>query len=108
VDLSARTIELLKQSRPADICIHSAVSDHSGAVQAYVFNQGHSAVNTLDKSFADHLSQQNGSKYVETEIPVTTLTHILDEHASEKEIDFLNIDVESFEMEVLRGLDFSR
>lgn len=40
-------------------------------------------------------------------VPARTLTSILDQHAV-KTIDLLSLDVEGFELDVLRGLDFNR
>lgn len=41
------------------------------------------------------------------EVPVITLTEILDKH-NVKEIDFFSLDVEGFELSVLKGLNFIR
>ena len=42
------------------------------------------------------------------EVPARTLTSILDECPPERGIDFLSLDVEGYELEVLRGLDLKR
>ena len=43
----------------------------------------------------------------EVRVPATTLTSILDRHRV-KRIDFLSLDVEGFELQVLQGIDFER
>lgn len=43
----------------------------------------------------------------ELEVPVETLTSILD-CTSYENFDFMSLDVEGFELEVLKGLDFSK
>lgn len=43
----------------------------------------------------------------ELTVPARTLTEILDEHRI-KRVDFFSLDVEGYELEVLRGLDFTR
>ena len=48
---------------------------------------------------------QNIKKSYEVEVPARTLTSILKEHNVNK-IDFLSLDVEGYEANVLRGLDF--
>jgi FkbM family methyltransferase len=50
--------------------------------------------------------QKNIMPY-EVRVPVRTLTSILDE-CSINEIDLLSLDVEGFELDVLKGLDFER
>jgi FkbM family methyltransferase len=42
------------------------------------------------------------------EVPIRTLDDILDEAGAPKPIDFLSIDVEGHEIEVLRGIDLAR
>ena len=41
-------------------------------------------------------------------VPAMTLTNILDNHAPGTAIDFMTIDVEGTELDVLKGLDFTR
>lgn len=41
-------------------------------------------------------------------VPARTLTSILDEVAPDQAIDFFSLDVEGYELNVLRGLDFDR
>jgi FkbM family methyltransferase len=49
---------------------------------------------------------QNISTY-EVKVPARTLTSLLDQHAV-RQIDFLSLDVEGFELDVLEGIDFRR
>lgn len=44
----------------------------------------------------------------EITVPAKTLTHILDEAGAPQNIEFLSIDVEGTELDVLLGIDFSR
>lgn len=50
--------------------------------------------------------EQNIQKY-DLEVPVNTLTSILVKHDVQK-IDFFSLDVEGYELNVLKGLDFDR
>lgn len=66
-------------------------------------------------SYLDTKDWQNGSKQflnrneivTETWVPAKTLNQILMDLKSPKNIDFISIDVEGAELEVLRGIDFS-
>jgi FkbM family methyltransferase len=49
---------------------------------------------------------QNVDTY-EIKVPAKTLTYILDLHSIQK-IDFLSLDVEGFELSVLKGIDFDK
>lgn len=50
---------------------------------------------------------QRGVVPYQLEVPAMTLTHVLDDAALER-IDLLSLDVEGYELQVLRGLDFDR
>lgn len=50
---------------------------------------------------------QNVSTY-ELRVPARTLTSILDKHSVRKKIDFVSLDVEGYELNVLQGIDFDR
>lgn len=51
--------------------------------------------------------QRSGSEKEIIEVPAITLTELLDKHKI-KHIDFFSLDVEGYEAEVLKGLDFDR
>ncbi len=51
--------------------------------------------------------KQTNSKSYKVEVPARTLTSILDECNVDK-IDFFSLDVEGYELNVLKGLDFSK
>ncbi|MBF2073932.1 MAG: FkbM family methyltransferase [Synechococcales cyanobacterium C42_A2020_086] len=72
-----------------------------------------SLVKGAQKSEADDLIHVEKGRAVqgiesyELRVPARTLTSILDQHQIET-IDFLSLDVEGFELNVLQGLDFNR
>lgn len=60
-------------------------------------------------SFSKENLQKNGvfERVKSTiEVPVFSLTSLLAEYPQIKSVDYLNIDTEGFEMEILAGLDF--
>jgi FkbM family methyltransferase len=79
----------------------SAVSDQPGVATLYEFPPGFSAWNSLGAHAMDA-----GGRYVEpshtSQVPVTTLDEYCREQGIEL-IDLLKVDVEGFEVEVLRG-----
>ncbi len=97
--------ERLKFGRPRDVNLRVAVSDRSGEMTFYEFPDAH-GLSTLDaKQAAEH--QQRGFRFIERRIPVMTLAEICQQYVSGP-IDFLSIDVEGHEREVLAGADFQR
>jgi FkbM family methyltransferase len=100
-------VELLNKSRPEDTNKGVANSDKPGTLTLYK-GVGASGLSTLSpKIAASHRAK--GFAFTKIDVPVTTLTAVLDEHAKDKpEITFLNVDVEGFEKQVLSSVDFKR
>lgn len=107
VDISAASIAAFQAERPRDIAVCAAVGDMPGEITAYFYGDT-SAVNTCNPvQVAAHRAA--GRAVEERRVPALTLDQLLAAHAPEvPRIDYLNIDVEGFELKVLQGLDFAR
>ena len=92
-------------ARPRDINIEAAISDKKTTLTFYMFNDP--VLNTVDKKVALE-RQRNGSKIIgKKEVISKTLKEIFDQHAPKK-IDFLAIDVEGHELQVLHANDWQK
>lgn len=89
--------------RPDDHNVCSAVSNEEGEVSFYS-NGFFSMSTSMDEGFTE------GKKgYVKRTTQSRRLTAILDESPyCDRKIDFLTVDVEGHDMEVLKSLDFDR
>lgn len=97
---------LFKIMRPNDININAGISDVEGELDFYRFEE--SALNTFDKSYADYISNSSGYRIKDiVKVPVVPLQTILEENKI-FHIDFLDIDVEEHEMEVLSSVRFDK
>lgn len=107
VDAMPGTKKLFERMRPMDITIECGVGAQEGVLKYFAFNEP--ALNTFSEEEA---KKKNVSPYhlVETlQIPVVTLKQILDEHLpSGTQIDFMTIDAEGFDHEVIVSNDWSR
>ena len=66
---------------------------------------------STDRTVDDHLasgSHVQGLRPYSLQVPARTLTAVLDEANPPPVIDLFSLDVEGFELEVLKGLDFDR
>lgn len=91
--------------RPRDICLTTLVGAAPGEVDFYTFDRLH-GLSTTVPSFAKG-GEQFGDQYRVTRKPIVTLAEICERHGV-TEIDFLKIDVEGAEGEVLAGNDWRR
>lgn len=103
VDIDAIKIEGFNIMRPSDINITKAVSDAPGTL-TYWSNGFYSLTGTLDAAFAE-----GKPGYVEKTVDTDTLTNIIDQtRHKDQRIDFLTVDAEGHDYEILSSLDFDR
>lgn len=107
VDALPGTANLFRRTRPKDITVECGVGSQAGLMTYFVFNEP--ALNTFSE---DEARKKNCPPYqiVRTlQIPVVTLTQILDEHLpGGTSIDFMTIDAEGFDHEIVSSNDWSR
>ncbi len=101
IDLDFGAIDMFNFFRKEDTNIQAAVSNSVEKKNLYYFHN-RSAINTL--SIKEGLKSRQVKQVI-----TSTLNKIIENSIhNNKEIDFLSIDVEGFEIEVLEGLDFNK
>lgn len=95
----------LRQARVRDVNLEVACAAEEGDLTLFRVREDPS-LSTLDREVAE-AHGRSGMQVEELHTPIRTLNSILDEHAP-KIVDFLKIDVEGAEFEVLKGLDLTR
>lgn len=108
IDPNPKMQELFRTKRKLDIFVNSAVGIEGKKLTYYMLEEEFSSMNTLDYSF---IKQNNlDSKIVaKKEIQTVSLKNILEKYLKEGEaIDFFDIDVEGFDLEVLQSNDWDR
>ena len=107
IDLNPLTIELFNFARAKDININEAISDNEENKTLYFVDE----LNTQNTLEANHLSFLKNHHNLKDEeiskqkIKTKRLDNILDSHAL-YDIDFMNIDVEGHELNILNSIDF--
>lgn len=92
--------------RPEDINVNAGVYNKEGLLTFYKFN--HSYLNTLDAEVGEQRIK-DGEPFIEKiDVKVERLETILDKYANGREIDFLTIDVEGFDLEVLQSNNWEK
>jgi len=103
LDINHYSIKLFNFLRKRDISIHSGISNKKSKLIMY-YRKEINMLNTLDKRIAK-IHFRNGFK--KRNIQVNTLNYFISKYFKKLEkIDFLNIDVEGGELNVLKSLNF--
>ncbi len=95
----------LRADRPRDIVLQACAGDAPGTFTL------HEVLGTGLSTVTEDVARIDVDRYevVDIEVPAATLDHLLTEHGFEgREIHFLKVDVEGFELEVLRGITLAR
>ena len=107
IDATPGSMKLFNKFRKRDINIEVGIGEKEDILTFYIFNDP--GLNTFDENLA---RQRNGKMgyYIIKELPVKVypLSKILEEYLPKgQEIDFLNVDVEGKNFEVLKSNDWS-
>lgn len=93
--------------RPLDINLEAAVSDKSELLTFHIFKEP--ALNTFSESLAQEYITSNNEILYKKEIKTRPLESLLDEYLPpNQEIDFLSIDVEGLDLEVLKSNNWTK
>jgi FkbM family methyltransferase len=97
--------ERLAAARPRDVNLVAAVSAKPGTAVLHVVTDAWGRT-TLDDELAGRYRDEEDWQVRDIEVEVLTLADVLDGHPGE--IDFLKIDVEGAEQDVIEGADWTR
>ena len=105
IDISDFSIKLFKFLRPDDFNLNVAVSNKEGEIDMF-FQKKLSQLSTIKENSAKDAFQGN---ILNKKILSRKLTSILDESKyKDQKIDFLNVDAEGADFEVLQSLDLNK
>lgn len=106
LDFSETNINLFKIFRKRDISVQTGVSDKNIVKKSFTFDPS-SGTNTLNEKYAQGWAKKFYKNYEIKNVKCKTLNSILEENNIIKNFDYLNIDVEAHDYEVLRGIDLN-
>ena len=98
IDLDPKNIRLFNLERPKDINICKCISSNNSEKDLFFFHPG-SPINSIEKK-----TIKNKSNFTLRKIKTYTLNSILKDYKIEN-IDYLNLDVEGHEIDILRSFD---
>ena len=101
IDIDYNSIDMFNFFRKSDVNIQTAVTDHKGEVDLF-FYHNRAAKNTISKEFGSDAKEQK-------KINSDTLNNIIENSKfKNSKIDFVSIDVEGNEMNVLNGFNLKK
>ena len=107
IDAMPGSMELFQKERGRDINLQVGVGQSSGDLAFYTFEDG--ALNTFDADIARCREMDGAGVSRKVLVPVQTLAEILDAHLpAGKTVDFLSVDVEGLDLEVLESNDWQK
>jgi FkbM family methyltransferase len=103
IDISEKSIDLFNIARKKDINLNIGIGEKNQLSEAY-FKKDLFHANTLVSEHAEKFLDFTTKK----KVVVQTLNTVIDKYAKNKKIDFLDIDCEGKDLDVLRGLELDR
>jgi FkbM family methyltransferase len=107
IDAMPKSMLAFDKKRTRDINIETPISDQEDTLTFYIFNEP--ALNGFSKDFSTQRDKDpKNDFYIKDtkDINTRTLNSVLDEHMSPiQRIDFLTIDVEGYDLKVLKSLN---
>ena len=101
IDIDYNSIDMFNFFRKSDVNIQTAVTDHKGEVDLF-FYHNRAAKNTISKEFGSDAKEQK-------KINSDTLNNIIENSKfKNSKIDFVSIDVEGNEINVLNGFNLKK
>ena len=106
VDISPRSIKLNKFLRKKDVNLNLSVGAVEKLVDSYIF-YSNCSMNTVNPKFMKYTQKSVNKKPLVNSIQQLKLNTILEKY-NVKKIDYINIDVEGHENEVISGFDIKK
>lgn len=107
IDAMPGSMELFNRERPRDINLEVAISDKKEKLIYYMFNEP--ALNGFSKEISEKRNIEPYKIINQKEMFTCTLAEILDRYLSVgTKIDYLNVDVEGLDLQVLKSNNWSK
>ena len=109
IDINQTSIDLFNIIRKRDKNFCTAISNENKKVKSYTDNY-FSPINSINKNFFNYTSKKfSDGKFIQNDINSYKLLDFFNKsNVKIESVDFLNIDAESHDYEILQGIDFEK
>jgi FkbM family methyltransferase len=106
IEPARASFDRVQHGRPRDINLNVGISDQIGKLTFYEFPKEAAGLNSFSENDAkEHLKR--GYSFQTSHVDVTTLADVCSKYVNQT-IDFMSVDVEGHEEQVLRGADWKQ
>lgn len=109
IEPNEKLASMLRTDRPLDTVVEAGISDHTGEETFRIYDN--TGLSTFSKRVMDESGEAydaHKQKYIDIQVKVDTLANVLGDIKNLKPIDFMKVDVEGLEYEVLSGNDWNK
>lgn len=108
IDAMPNSMSLFNKVRPRDTNLEIPISDKKQKLKYYMFNEP--ALNSFSKELAEKRDGKDNYKIIsEKDMETSTLEEIFEKHLPHgQEIDFMSVDVEGLDLQVLKSNNWKR
>lgn len=106
IEPDPRKIKKFYKSRPKDINLNIGVANKNSKLVYFEFEPN--TLSTFSKVAAKEYQEKRFRLVGTSEIKVSKLSNIFQEYCKDKEIDFLSVDAEGYDLEVLKSNDWKK
>lgn len=107
VDINQTSIDLFNIARPNDTNLCTTIDENKKEFEMY-YDDAFSPVNTLDKNFYKVLKNEFFKEKKILVVKSKTIQEIIEVSRLKEEVDYINIDVEGFDYEILKQIDLKK
>ena len=107
VDINQTSIDLFNIARPKDINLCTTIDENKRKFTMY-YDDPFSPVNTLDKNFYENLKESFFKNKKILSVQSKTIKEIIEISKIENKVDFINIDVEGSDYDILKQIDLKK
>ena len=107
IDINPTSIDLFNIVRPKDINLCTTISEKKEVLSIF-YDDPFSPVNTLDKKFYENLKDDFFKDRKKLTVESKSIKEILEISKIDKNIDFINIDVEGMDYKILKKIKLSQ
>jgi hypothetical protein len=102
-----KRFEKLVKNRPNSVCFNNAIYNKSGLSLTFSIANTFDLLSGISEHITNHIAVVNANK---TDITVNTLTltDVLDKANAPEFIEYMSLDTEGSELEILKSFDFSK